>query len=196
MAAGQDVVELRGGLLVGAGVPLADLGPFLEGKYPALASALSLFASRQIRNLATLGGNVGTASSIGDASPVLIAYGASVILRSVRGSREVPLDGFFTGYRKTLREPDEIILALRIPPPDGAFIRSYKVSKRRDLDIATLSACFRLSTGDGGGVESGKTVAGIRPAGIADAFRGSGRRHGPCEKGHRQNSAARSTCRP
>jgi xanthine dehydrogenase small subunit len=143
-----------GGLLVGAGVPLADLGPFLEGKYPALASALSLFASRQIRNLATLGGNVGTASSIGDASPVLIAYGASVILRSVRGSREVPLDGFFTGYRKTLREPDEIILALRIPPPDGAFIRSYKVSKRRDLDIATLSACFRLSTGDGGGVES------------------------------------------
>ncbi len=144
----------KGALIVGAGVPLSDLPPFLEGKYPALASALSLFASRQIRNLATLGGNVGTASPVSDAAPVLIAYGASVVLRSIRGSREVPLDGFFTGYRKTLREPDEIILALRIPPAGGAFVRSYKVSKRRDLDIATLSAGFRLRTNGGGGVES------------------------------------------
>lgn len=143
-----------GALLVGAGVPLADLPPFLEGNYPALAAALTLFASRQIRNLATLGGNVGTASPVADASPVLIAYGASVVLRSVRGSREVPLDGFFTGYRTTLREPDEIITALRIPPANGAFIRSYKVSKRRDLDIAMLSAGFRLSTDRRGGVES------------------------------------------
>jgi xanthine dehydrogenase small subunit len=144
----------RGGLQVGAGVPLADLPPLLEEKYPALAGTLSLFASRQIRNVATLGGNLGTASPVGDTSPVLIACGASVVLRSVRGTREVPLDGFFTGYRKTLREPDEVILALRIPPPDGALVRSYKVSKRRDLDIATLSAGFRLSTTGEGRVES------------------------------------------
>ncbi|HEX7574093.1 MAG TPA: xanthine dehydrogenase small subunit, partial [Bacteroidota bacterium] len=142
------------GLQIGAGVPLADLLPLLDGKYPALAETLSLFASRQIRNLATLGGNIGTASPVGDMSPVLIASGASVILQSVRGTRQVTLDGFFTGYRKTLREPDELILALRIPPPDGALIRSYKVSKRRDLDIATLSAGFRLSVTGGGDVES------------------------------------------
>jgi xanthine dehydrogenase small subunit len=148
-------VSVSGGALqIGAGVPLADLPPLLEGKYPAFAEALSLFASRQIRNLATLGGNLGTASPVGDTSPVLVAYGASVLLRSLRGTREVPLDGFFTGYRKTLREPDELILALRIPPPDGAFVRSYKVSKRRDLDIATLSGGFRLGLGSGGEVES------------------------------------------
>jgi xanthine dehydrogenase small subunit len=142
------------GLQIGAGVPLADLPPLLEVKYPALAGTLSLFASRQIRNLATLGGNLGTASPVGDLSPVLIAGGASVILQSVRGIRQVPLDGFFTGYRKTLREPDELIQSLRLPPPDGAFIRSYKVSKRRDLDIATLSAGFRLGVTGAGDVDS------------------------------------------
>jgi xanthine dehydrogenase small subunit len=148
------------GLQIGAGVPLADLPPLLEGKYPALAETLSRFASRQIRNLATLGGNLGTASPVGDTSPVLVAYDASVILQSFRGTREVPLDGFFTGYRKTIREPDEVILAVRIPPADGALIRSYKVSKRRDLDIATLSAGFRLSVTRGGVVESLKLAYG------------------------------------
>ena len=150
----RQVSVSREGLQIGAGVPLADLPPLLEGKYPALGETLSLFASRQIRNCATLGGNLGTASPVGDASPVLIACGASVILRSLRGTREVPLDGFFTGYRKTLREPDELIASLRIPPPDGAFIRSYKVSKRRDCDIATVSAGFRLSVTGAGEVES------------------------------------------
>jgi xanthine dehydrogenase small subunit len=146
------VTRSGGTLEIGAGVPLADLPPFLAGKYDALADTLSLFASRQIRNIATLGGNLGTASPVGDLPPVLVAYGVRVILRSVRGTREVPLDGFFTGYRKTLREPDEVIVSIRIPPPDGAFVRSYKVSKRRDLDIATLSAGFRLNlagAGDG-----------------------------------------------
>lgn len=157
LGAVQELRRVRatdGGLQIGAGVPLADLPLVLEGKYPALAETLSLFASRQIRNLATLGGNLGTASPVGDSSPVLLAYGAGVVLQSVRGTREVPLDGFFAGYRKTLREADELILALRIPPPDGAFIRSYKVSKRRDLDIATLSAGFRLRMRGGGDVES------------------------------------------
>jgi xanthine dehydrogenase small subunit len=150
----RQVSGSKEGLEIGAGVPLADLPSLLEGKYPALAGTLSLFASRQIRNLATLGGNLGSASPVGDTSPVLIASGAGVTLQSVRGTRQVPLDGFFTGYRKTLREPDELILSLRLPPPDGAFIRSYKVSKRRDLDIATLSAGFRLTVDGGGDVES------------------------------------------
>ncbi len=150
----QRVSVTGGALQIGAGVPLADIPPILEGKYPALADMLSVFASRQIRNLATLGGNLGTASPIGDASPVLVACGASVLLQSPHGIREVPLDGFFTGYRETVREPDELILAVRIPPPAGAFVRSYKVSKRRDLDIATLSAGFRVSVNRTGIVES------------------------------------------
>ena len=154
------VEELRhvsvnaGELRIGACVPLADIPVHLRGKYPALAETLSLFASRQIRNLATLGGNLGTASPIGDTAPVLVAYGASVVLQSRQGVRTVPLDGFFTGYRKTLREPDEFIVAVHIPAPDGGFVRSYKVSRRRDLDIATLSAGFRLETEKTGSVRT------------------------------------------
>jgi xanthine dehydrogenase small subunit len=148
-------VEERGGVLeIGACVPLADLPRVLERKHRALADTLALFASRQIRNVATLGGNLCTASPVGDTAPVLIACGARVVLQSVRGTREVPVDGFFTGYRTTLREPDELIRTVRIPPPDGALLRSYKVSKRRDLDIATLSAGFRLRMSGKGVVES------------------------------------------
>ncbi len=142
------------GVEIGGGVPLADIPVILAGKYPAFAETLSLFASGQIRNVATLGGNLGTASPIGDAAPILVACGASVVLKSLAGTREVPLDRFFTGYRKTLREPSEVILAVRLPAPGGAFVRSYKVSKRRDLDIATLSAGFSLTLGDGGTVKS------------------------------------------
>ncbi|HTY58136.1 MAG TPA: xanthine dehydrogenase small subunit [Bacteroidota bacterium] len=152
--------ELRGvgvaaGVLqLGAGIPLADVAPVLRENFPALAETLSVFASRQIRNCATLGGNLGTASPIGDTAPVLVAYGARVVLQSYRGVRTLPLDGFFTGYRKTLREPDELIVAVHIPAPDGAFVRSYKVSRRRDLDIATLSAGFRLEKDGTGSVRT------------------------------------------
>ena len=141
-------------LEIGAGVPLADLPPIVTEKYPAFAAMLPVFGSRQIRNCATLGGSLGTASPIGDTAPVLIAYGATVMLQSVREIRETPLHDFFTGYRKTFREPDELITAIRIPPPDGRFVRSYKVSKRRDLDIATVSAGFRLAVNEAGDVES------------------------------------------
>lgn len=141
-------------LEIGAGVPLADLPAILSGRYPAFAGMLPLFGSRQIRNCATLGGSLGTASPIGDTAPVLIAYDATVVVKSIREAREMPLATFFTGYRKTLRKPDEIITAIRVPPADGSFVRAYKISKRRDLDIATVSAGFRLGLNDAGNVES------------------------------------------
>jgi xanthine dehydrogenase small subunit len=150
----KEVSSTAGAMVIGAGVPLADLPSLVAPRYPALAAALSVFGSRQVRNLATLGGNLGTASPVGDLPPVLVAYGASVMLRSLRGIREVPLDGFFTGYRDTLREPGELITAVRLPSPGEDFIRSYKVSRRRDLDIATLSGAFRLRLDSGGAVQS------------------------------------------
>lgn len=136
----------RGGALeLGAGASLNDVAGMARGTLPALAEMLAVFGSQQIRNVATLGGNLGTASPIGDMLPVLIAYGATVVLEGMNRRREIPLDDFITGYRQTLRRRDELITSVRVPtPPRGAEIRSYKVSKRKDLDISTVSGAFRL----------------------------------------------------
>jgi xanthine dehydrogenase small subunit len=120
-----------------------------------------VFGSQQIRNLATLGGNLGTASPIGDTLPVLIAYNARIVLQNLGGKREVPLDDYFTGYRKTVRKPDELITQVVIPKlVNGAKVKSYKVSKRKDLDISTVSAGFRLELHGGSKVHAVKLVYG------------------------------------
>lgn len=130
---------------LGSGLTLTDVLGVARADFPALAEMLGVFGSRQIRNLATLGGNLGTASPIGDLIPVLIAYNAVVLLQSVSASREVTVNDFITGYRKTARRVDELITGVRIPRlTAGVIVRSYKVSKRKDLDISTVSAAFRL----------------------------------------------------
>lgn len=114
-----------------------------------IARMLRVFASRLIRNRATLAGNVVTASPIGDMPPILLALGAEVVLAShARGERRVGIDAFFTGYRKTAMGADEIVRAIVIPKgrPQSAAGRTrfdtLKVSKRRDLDISIVAAAF------------------------------------------------------
>jgi xanthine dehydrogenase small subunit len=132
-------------MTIGAGATLTDLMPRLTNGFGALHEMLSVFGSQQVRNLATLGGNIGTASPIGDTLPVMLAYGARVILRNVNGTREVPMDGYITGYRQTLRRPDELIVGVVLPKPrPRAIVKSYKVSKRKDLDISTVSGGFKV----------------------------------------------------
>ena len=146
--------RIGGELVIGAGIPLADVPPLLGTEYPALVETLSVFGSSQVRNCATLGGNLGTASPIGDLAPALMAYRAHVVLRSAEGTRRLPLEEFLTGYRTNALGPAELVAAVVLPAPDGAFVRSYKVSRRRDLDIATLSAGFRLELDRAGSVTS------------------------------------------
>ncbi|MGH2568494.1 MAG: FAD binding domain-containing protein, partial [Bacteroidota bacterium] len=163
-------------LSIGAGVPLTDAMPLLVKHFPALHGMLTVFGSQQIRNLATFGGNLGTASPIGDTMPVLMAYNAKVVLQDVDGKREVSLDDYIVGYRKTVRKPDELITAVTIPKMvNGALVRSYKVSKRKDLDISTVSAGFRLELNGGRTVESIKLAYGgmaetTRRASTAEQF--------------------------
>jgi xanthine dehydrogenase small subunit len=148
----KSISEEAVGLKIGAGVTLSELMPRLVDGFTALHDMLSVFGSQQIRNLATLGGNLATASPIGDTLPVLIAYGAKVILQNVKGTREVPLDSYVTGYRQTVRKPDELVVGVVLPKPrPRAIVKSYKVSRRKDLDIATVSAGFKveLSTTNG-----------------------------------------------
>jgi xanthine dehydrogenase small subunit len=142
--------ETQSTLIIGTGAVMNDVRKSVEKNFPALQQMLNVFASNQIRNVATLGGNLGTASPIGDALPVLIAYDASVELQSVNGKRDVTLNDYFIGYRQTIRQPDELITSIIIPKPsNGSVVKSYKVSKRKDLDISTLSAGFSLELDKG-----------------------------------------------
>jgi xanthine dehydrogenase small subunit len=97
-----------------------------------------------IRNRATLGGNLATASPIGDAAPMLLALDAVVHLARFTGRRAVPLSDFFTGYRATAMAQGEIITAIEIPRPWPHVVRFYKVAKRKLDDISTVAAAMAL----------------------------------------------------
>ncbi len=116
---------------------------------PLVADLLPQFASRLIRNAATIGGNLATASPIGDAAPVLLALDATVVLASADTEREVRVADFFTGYRETVRRPDELIRAVRIPLPLGNVTAFHKIAKRRFDDISSVAAAFALTVTDG-----------------------------------------------
>ncbi len=145
---------------IGAALPLTDLEEKLAGEIPAIAAMLRLFASRQIRHRASLGGNLATASPIGDSAPVLLALDASVILASLDGERTVPLSEFFTSYRKTVMQPSEILKSVRIPADISGRCEFYKVSKRREMDISTVSAAIRLVTDEEGKITTARLAYG------------------------------------
>jgi xanthine dehydrogenase small subunit len=144
---GQLVLSERE-IVIGAAVPLSTLERALaaEGRGDArlLSELLPLFSSRLIRNRATLGGNLATASPIGDAPPVLLALDAELALAGPSGTRRLPLSEFFVDYRKTALAPGEVIVAVHVPRPLPRLQRFYKVSKRRMDDISSVSAAFAL----------------------------------------------------
>jgi xanthine dehydrogenase molybdopterin binding subunit/xanthine dehydrogenase small subunit len=132
---------------IGAGATLTAIEETLAGEYPSIAKMLWVFAARQIRNRATLGGNLVTASPIGDSAPVLLTLDASVVLASTLGERTVPLAEFFTAYRQTQLRPDEVvkeIVLARTGPAKGLTRRVdfQKISHRRELDISIVAGAF------------------------------------------------------
>ena len=147
--------ELRGleadddAITLGTALTLSELEERLGGRLPLLDQVWPQFASRLIRNGATLGGNLATASPIGDTPPALLALEAGVVLASVRGERVVPLADFFTGYRTTVREPDELIRAVRVPLPASPVVGFHKIAKRRWDDISSVAIGFALEVVDG-----------------------------------------------
>jgi xanthine dehydrogenase small subunit len=115
--------------------------------FAPLAALLRRLGSRQIRGMGTVGGNLGTASPIGDALPPLVALGASLRVEGLEGFREMAVEDFLTGYRTNALRPGEVIRDLFIPrPPAGSLFAAEKLSKRPDQDIATvgLSAVVRF----------------------------------------------------
>ena len=159
------VVESRAdGLTVGAA---ASYGVLLElcrkeDGFAPFASLLSRLGSRQIRGLGTLGGNLGTASPIGDALPPLLALGAVVRVASRDGMREMPVESFLTGYRRNALAADEVIVAVTLPrPPAGAHLACEKVSKRHDQDIATVGAALLVREEKGVVAEARLAFGGV-----------------------------------
>ena len=149
----ENVPELRGismddaGLHIGATARLANLEAACQDVYVPFGRILRYFASHQIKQVACVAGSVGGASPVGDFAPVLMALNATVRLRSSRGVRSIPMGDFILGYRKTAIEGDEFIEGFDVPPiPDNARCASYKISKRQELDISSVSGTCYVET--------------------------------------------------
>jgi xanthine dehydrogenase small subunit len=155
---------------IGAAVTLTDIEDKLAGEFPMLGDMLRVFGSRQIRNRATMGGNLVTASPIGDSAPVLLALDAKLMLATLQSSagvspesdtsrtaaggtpallseRTVSLNEFFVAYRQTALQPGEVLKTIIIPrgvSQPGLTRRTawFKVSKRREMDISTVAGAF------------------------------------------------------
>jgi CO/xanthine dehydrogenase FAD-binding subunit len=128
---------------VGAGVPYTRIIDELGARLPGLAQASRTVGSPQIRNRGTVGGNLGSASPAGDAHPPLLAAGAVVELASVRGTRRVPIDRFFTGPKRSVLADDELISAVLVPPAPGPQ-QFAKVGTRNAMVIAVCSVSVAL----------------------------------------------------
>lgn len=138
---------------IGAAVPLSDIGRSWTGAPAVFHQWLDLFASPTIRNRATLGGNLATASPIGDAAPWLLALDAALRIAGPGGMRTVALSSFFEAYRRTSLNPGELIAAIEIPKPLPSLLRFYKVAKRRMDDISTVAAGMALDLDSTGRIE-------------------------------------------
>jgi xanthine dehydrogenase/oxidase len=158
-----DIAELRGYTFgeehveIGGNVSLTDIeelmkdaiehyGPRKSQPFAAILKQLRYFAGRQIRNVGTPAGNLATASPISDLNPVFMATRSIVVAKSLDETLEIPMSGFFKGYRTTALPPTAVIASIRVPVAreEGEFINAFKQSKRKDDDIAIVNAAFRI----------------------------------------------------
>lgn len=134
---------------VGANVTLSELREFCKTLVPEFSKFLDLFASPQIKNVATLAGNVGNASPIAETPPFLLVARTLVNVAGVRGRRQIPIEKFFISYRKTALKPGEFIVSFEFDLPQAQEkLALYKVSQRKDLDISTVNAAFRAEVSE------------------------------------------------
>jgi len=138
------------GIEIGAGASYSDAMAAIAAPYPDFGEVIRRLGSVQIRNVGTIGGNLANGSPIGDASPCLIAAGASLHLRCGPARRSLAVEEFFIDYGKQDRRPGEFVEGITLPyPKDGAWFRAYKISKRFDQDISAVLGAFNLSHENG-----------------------------------------------
>jgi xanthine dehydrogenase small subunit len=152
-------IEVQGGQLhVGACVTISALREAVAERLPSFGELLRRYASVQVRNAATIGGNIANGSPIGDGPPALIALGATLHLRRGDEMRSMPLEAFFLEYRKQDRRPGEFVAGVSFPEFAPA-LRCYKISKRFDQDISAVCGCFNVTV-EGGVVTSARIAFG------------------------------------
>ncbi|MEL0622323.1 xanthine dehydrogenase small subunit [Marinomonas arenicola] len=134
---------------IGAAAPLTDCYTVLAKHYPDFGDLLHRFASLQIRNQGTLGGNIANASPIGDSPPLLIALDAQLQLRQGDQTRQVAIEDYFLDYKKTVRQTSEFIEKILVPLPKLATFKAYKVSKRLDDDISAVCTAINIEVSAG-----------------------------------------------
>jgi len=152
--------ETADAIEIGAALTLAEIEERWTDAPAVVRSWFTLFASPLIRNRATLGGNLATASPVGDAAPLLLALDAEVRIAAPSGARSVALRDFFQSYRKTALAPGELIAAIRIPKPLPARLAFYKAAKRVMDDISTVAAAFAIDTDTDGRITSARAAYG------------------------------------
>ena len=129
---------------IGSATPLIDLEYYISEYYPDFTKILKRYGSPQIRNVATIAGNIATASPIGDCLPLLLSLNAQIVLRDLNKTKIMFLDSFFISYRKTKLKKGQFIQSIRIPIMKNNTFKAYKVSKRFDDDISSVCAAFNL----------------------------------------------------
>jgi xanthine dehydrogenase small subunit len=146
-------------ITIAAAVPLEDAWRALAAEWPALRDVWLRFASPPVRHAGTLVGNVANGSPIGDAAPVLMALGATLLLRRGARLRRLALDGFYLDYMKNALEPGEFVQAVEVPRRGGRCqrVQAYKVSKRYDSDISAVCAGLAVTL-------DGERIADVRLA--------------------------------
>jgi xanthine dehydrogenase small subunit len=164
----ENLAELRAfrddadGVEIGAGLTLSEIGE--RWSHAGIQEWLKLFGSPLIRNRATLGGNLATASPIGDSAPLLLSFDAEVTIASRARRRTIPLASFFTGYRSTVLGRGEVLVSVRIPRPLPDEMRFYKVAKRSFDDISTVAAGMSLWRNNNGTITRARiAVGGVGP---------------------------------
>ncbi|MEM9708248.1 MAG: xanthine dehydrogenase small subunit [Pseudomonadota bacterium] len=143
----QEIEEVGDTLRIGAGVTMARVHGAVAERYPSYAEMIRRYGSEQVRQAATIGGNIANGSPIGDNPPPLIAMGARLHLRQGNERREIALEDFFVEYGRQDRREGEFVEAVSLPPaPD---LRVYKLSKRFDQDISAVCGAFNIQIEEG-----------------------------------------------
>jgi len=154
------------GLRIGAAVTAREieLSPGIRGPYQAIAESGALVGSIQVRNLATVGGNICNAAPSADMAPPLVALEAQAVIAGPKGERRVPLADFFTGVRKTVLAPDEVLVEFVVPAPGahsgGQYLRH---TPRRELDIAVVGVASQLTMANGTCAQARIVLASVAP---------------------------------
>jgi CO/xanthine dehydrogenase FAD-binding subunit len=146
---------------IGSATTLQELveSDVVRGRLPLLWEAVSSMASWQIRNIATIGGNICNASPAADTAPPLLAYGARLILVSLDGVREVGIGEFFVGPKRSAIRPDEVLQAVRVPVHPPGYGWSFRKVSRTSFDIAKVSVAVLLKV-DGGRIRDPRVALG------------------------------------